>query len=484
VTGIGTTTDAIETHVGILNATTMTGGIFIGEADAITLGNVTAGAGNVVIGNNTGDMTIHTVMATAGGVDLTTTSGSILDGNGAVNNITAAADSSLRAFGGVIGLGSDPIEVNIRSGSLGVAAVNQIGNISAIINGTVSPSNTLAVLNAPPGQVIFNGNVLYPQSNLPLGGIGAALNTGLDNSPFDVGAFVRNSNTLILSNLARCYSGATLAGEETMPCEPEAVIVFLEPTMPADVMTELAGGVEIDSGDENTTGRESGMVMLTFPSLSASVTEESFVERTEEGEKRIRDEQIAVAGKGEAHEDHAKKEQRIQNEQIVTAMTSPDEVRRQAAVDGGTNPVETGRQTRAGITSNTDDAPYLSTEIMQQAQARDAAVLNNDILFEFEKWGLSDATIQALMEVAEWLKANPKKRLLIEGHCDERGSLAYNLLLGEKRARAVQNILVTLGVNEKQMNVVSYGKERPIYNESNESCYQQNRRGHFVLHVP
>ncbi len=82
---------------------------------------------------------------------------------------------------------------------------------------------------------------------------------------------------------------------------------------------------------------------------------------------------------------------------------------------------------------------------------------------------------------AEWLKANPTKSVTIEGHCDERGTLAYNLVLGEKRAKAVQKYLMELGVNAKQLSVVSYGKERPFCNEHEDACYQKNRRGHLVV---
>jgi peptidoglycan-associated lipoprotein len=79
------------------------------------------------------------------------------------------------------------------------------------------------------------------------------------------------------------------------------------------------------------------------------------------------------------------------------------------------------------------------------------------------------------------MKTNADKPLLIEGHCDERGTLAYNLVLGEKRAKAVQKFLTDLGVAGSRLTVVSYGKERPFCKEHDEACYQKNRRGHIVL---
>jgi hypothetical protein len=161
-TSIATAADPIQTDVVTLNATNTGGGVFIAEKDAVTINSVLAGGGNIAISNTTGDMTINTLTSTAGRIDLTATAGSILDGNGAANNITAGADSVLRALGGVIGLSADPIEVNINPGTLGVEASGQIAGVSVNVDGTVAPGNTLTVLNVPPGQVIFNGNILNP----------------------------------------------------------------------------------------------------------------------------------------------------------------------------------------------------------------------------------------------------------------------------------------------------------------------------------
>ena len=150
----------------------------ITEADGVTLNNIVAGGGNVTISNTTSDMIINSIVATAGGIDLTASAGSILDGNGDANNLTAVADSNLRALGGVIGLSTDPIEVNINPGMLGVAATGQVGEVSVDINGMVLPSNALTLINSPPGGVIFNSRALNPTPiNLPnLIGIAAELN--------------------------------------------------------------------------------------------------------------------------------------------------------------------------------------------------------------------------------------------------------------------------------------------------------------------
>ena len=127
------------------------------------------------------------------------------------------------------------------------------------------------------------------------------------------------------------------------------------------------------------------------------------------------------------------------------------------------------------------DAARRRVEEMQQEQLATAAAGLEDVFFGFDNWQISNEGKQTLMVNAEWLKANDNKTVMIEGHCDERGTLAYNLVLGEKRAKAVQKYLIELGVSPDRLKIVSYGKERPFCKEHDELCYQQNRRGHIVL---
>jgi len=104
-----------------------------------------------------------------------------------------------------------------------------------------------------------------------------------------------------------------------------------------------------------------------------------------------------------------------------------------------------------------------------------------DIHFEFDKYELTAEAITTLDANAEWLKANPKHLVLIEGHCDERGTNEYNLALGERRAKATMNYLVSQGVQANRITIISYGEERPVCTEKNESCWSKNRRGHFLV---
>jgi peptidoglycan-associated lipoprotein len=103
-----------------------------------------------------------------------------------------------------------------------------------------------------------------------------------------------------------------------------------------------------------------------------------------------------------------------------------------------------------------------------------------DIYFDYDRYDLRAEDQAAVNADASFLKAHPSIRFTIEGHCDERGSTDYNLALGDNRANAARNALVNAGVPASQIKVISFGKEKPFCTESNESCYQQNRRDHFV----
>lgn len=103
-----------------------------------------------------------------------------------------------------------------------------------------------------------------------------------------------------------------------------------------------------------------------------------------------------------------------------------------------------------------------------------------DAYFDFNKGDIRADAREALGKTAEFLRNYPQVRVTIEGHCDERGSTEYNLALGDRRAGAVKQYLVSLGISADRLNTVSFGKEKQFCSEHNESCWQQNRRGHFV----
>jgi peptidoglycan-associated lipoprotein len=106
-----------------------------------------------------------------------------------------------------------------------------------------------------------------------------------------------------------------------------------------------------------------------------------------------------------------------------------------------------------------------------------------DVFFGYDQWTLSDSGMEALNHNAKWLKEHPGAVLKVEGHCDERGTSDYNMVLGDKRSKSARSYLTEVGVSPKQVGIVSYGKERPFCMEHDESCYQQNRRGHVLLTI-
>jgi peptidoglycan-associated lipoprotein len=104
-----------------------------------------------------------------------------------------------------------------------------------------------------------------------------------------------------------------------------------------------------------------------------------------------------------------------------------------------------------------------------------------DAFFDFNKADIREDARQALTRTAEFLRSYPQVKVTIEGHCDERGSTEYNLGLGERRAQAAKNYLISLGIAAGRMETVSWGKERPFCTEHTEQCWQLNRRAHFVM---
>ena len=104
-----------------------------------------------------------------------------------------------------------------------------------------------------------------------------------------------------------------------------------------------------------------------------------------------------------------------------------------------------------------------------------------DAFFDFDKSDVRSDAREALTKTGQFLRSYSQVRVTIEGHCDERGSTEYNLALGDKRAQAAKQFLISLGVPAERMDTVSYGKERPFCTTHEEDCWQQNRRAHFVM---
>lgn len=103
-----------------------------------------------------------------------------------------------------------------------------------------------------------------------------------------------------------------------------------------------------------------------------------------------------------------------------------------------------------------------------------------DAYFDYDQADIRPDAREALSQTAQFLRSYPQVKVTVEGHCDERGSTEYNLALGDRRAQAAKDFLVSLGVTADRVETISYGKERPTCMDHAEACWQQNRRGHFV----
>jgi len=127
-----------------------------------------------------------------------------------------------------------------------------------------------------------------------------------------------------------------------------------------------------------------------------------------------------------------------------------------------------------------EPVPPAIVEIPLYQQARDAGALQN-IYFDFDKHNLTSDSVAKLDTSAAWLKKNGGRPIVIEGHCDERGTNEYNMALGERRANSAMNYLVSLGVPAENITTVSYGEERPVDPGRNETAWAKNRRDEFKL---
>jgi len=149
----------------------------------------------------------------------------------------------------------------------------------------------------------------------------------------------------------------------------------------------------------------------------------------------------------------------------------------------GAKPGETPSRPETTVQPPSTTAPggVESAELPADVREINARGYLKDAFFDYDKSDLRDDARTALAADADWLKKNRTIQFLIEGHCDERGTSEYNLALGDRRANAAKEYLVSLGVDASRIRTVSYGKERPFCNQSSEDCWQQNRRAHFLV---
>jgi peptidoglycan-associated lipoprotein len=127
-----------------------------------------------------------------------------------------------------------------------------------------------------------------------------------------------------------------------------------------------------------------------------------------------------------------------------------------------------------------------AAQIAAETAQRDLLIRENmfeseDIYYEFDSSALAPVAQSVLTDKAEYLRDNPGSQVIIEGHCDERGTPEYNLALGDRRAESAKNFLVNLGIDLSRFTTVSYGEESPVDTGSNEDAWAKNRRAKFIL---
>ncbi|NOZ69555.1 MAG: peptidoglycan-associated lipoprotein Pal [Deferribacteres bacterium] len=125
-----------------------------------------------------------------------------------------------------------------------------------------------------------------------------------------------------------------------------------------------------------------------------------------------------------------------------------------------------------------EEEKIAAEELSPEEKAREVFI---DVLFDFDKYDIRPDARPILDAVAAFLNENPDINIIIEGHCDERGTNEYNLALGERRAKSTKNYLVSLGVAPSRIMTITYGEEKPVCTQHNEACWQRNRRAHFVV---
>lgn len=169
-------------------------------------------------------------------------------------------------------------------------------------------------------------------------------------------------------------------------------------------------------------------------------------------------------------------------EDEAARKAAEEEARRKAEAEAAARKAAEEEARRKAEAEAAAEAARKAAEAEKQAAFKKAAeAALKDINFEFDKSAIREADKAKLQVVADFLKAFPQAKLQIEGHCDERGTVEYNLALGERRAHAAQAYLTTLGVAEGRLTTISFGKERPKVQGSNEQSWLANRRAEFKL---
>ena len=164
-----------------------------------------------------------------------------------------------------------------------------------------------------------------------------------------------------------------------------------------------------------------------------------------------------------------------------TIQSDPSLETEQAATDDSAEAAEDKALEDQQLEEERLAAEQAQLQAEQDAMAAREMFENNDIFFKYDSSVVLPAAQTVLQEKAAWMNANLDVNVIVEGHCDDRGTEAYNLALGERRADAAKGYLIDLGVNPERLTTISYGEERPVDPARTEAAWAKNRRVHFAI---
>jgi len=174
--------------------------------------------------------------------------------------------------------------------------------------------------------------------------------------------------------------------------------------------------------------------------------------------------------------DKAIGEENVQEDQLASAQGTDSPSQR--STRGGT---QTPLASESGSQLGRDGGVQTQGSTFSSDESSRTGIGLGDIYFDFDQYSIRKDAASVPDGNGKWVRTAAGKSVIIEGHCDERGTLAYNLVLGEKRAKAAKHYLENLGVSASRIQTTSYGEVRPFCKEHNEGCWEQNRRVHFVV---
>jgi len=165
---------------------------------------------------------------------------------------------------------------------------------------------------------------------------------------------------------------------------------------------------------------------------------------------------------------------------LLAAACSTDGEDTGSATGQGNSTQASSSGSGSGGTSSAAVTPSAPQGLAPDSQEYLAVNFGDRVFFDFNKSSITADSAETLKRQAAWMASNPNVTVVVEGHCDERGTREYNLALGERRANAMREHLISLGVSSARIETISYGKERPAVSGSNDAAWSQNRRGVMV----